>query len=222
MKVVRSLWIVLVAALISVPVYAEETSLRPYLGVELERTRVDLDSGGYNTAGMFENTNDDNDAETAYGLKAGLEYGRWRAELSYVDRQDFEFTTDSFLPPTPTFFYDSEVRADSLMLSVFYTFFKHEAVAFYAGGGIGGTKVKIDVTDGVVEGDERNMNFTWQIEGGAEIELSDNWILQAGYRYIDMGDVDVDLTSIGLLIPAGNYEADLVATEAFLGLRYRF
>jgi opacity protein-like surface antigen len=222
MKLVYYLFTLLVLALISVPVYAEEVSIHPYLGVELGRTRIDLDSGGFNTLGPHENTNDDNDAERAFGIKAGLEYGRWRAELSYIDRRNFEFTTDSFRPPTPTFFYDSEVRADSLMLSGYYTFFKHEKIAFYGGGGIGGTKVKIDVTDGVAEGDDRNTNFTWQVEGGAEIELTENWIMQAGWRYIDMGDIDVDLASVGGVVPGGNYDADLTATEVFLGLRYRF
>ena len=72
---------------------------RFYLGAEVGQSLTHMDSGGFNTAGGFKNTNDDNDRNSLYGIKAGVDMGRLRFDLGYKEYARGKYTTDSCSPP---------------------------------------------------------------------------------------------------------------------------
>lgn len=194
-----------------------------YLGAEIGRSSSKLKSGGFNTAGPHQNTNSDKESGNLYGLKIGIEPGdRWRFDFGLRRYANNNYVTSSFQPPTPTFFYNSRVKSKAGIVSAYYDFYKLENLNFYSGVGIGLSRTKVSTSDTVVEGSETETNFAWQVELGADYPLTEALTLNAGIRYVDLGKTTVDLTTMGLPGPAGDFTADLSSKEMFLGLRYTF
>lgn len=77
-----------------------------YMKGGLGLASTELDSGGLNTAGPHLNTGDDTDSGFGFLSGAiGRRYGNMRVEGELTFRAAKDFTTNSFEPPTPTFFY---------------------------------------------------------------------------------------------------------------------
>ena len=99
----------------------------------------------------------------------------------------------------------------------------------YVGTGAGLAVNKIsDITvtgnnaSGRLEGSTK-ANFAWQVEGGIGIKLSETLMLDASYRYVDLGKFQSDLT----ILETGNealepLKGDFKTHEVVLGLRYGF
>ncbi len=193
-----------------------------YFGAELGFQKTDLDSGGYNTAGMFKNTNDDDDSGAMIGIKVGLDYSNtWRLDLAFRQYHKQEFTTNSCCPGGvggSPYFYESEVKTQVLMTSVYYDFLTIKKLALYGGAGIGIAHTKLSTTDGVVDGSGSETNMAWQVELGAEYPVTDSFMLSLGLRYVDLGETEIDLNGGAF----GDFSANLTSQEAFLGLRFIF
>lgn len=84
-----------------------------------------------------------------------------------------------------------------------------------------------------------NTDFAWQATAGVSYSITPNWSLDFGYRYVDMGTVQVGSTStttgpslfitgssaaVGTAVGVGNttIKGDLQAHEVAIGLRYSF
>ena len=91
----------------------------------------------------------------------------------------------------------------------------------YIGAGVGSAWLKGSTNDTVVRGSRSETNFAWQGEAGIQYELTERIDLKLGYRYIDMGTLDIDLVTPGLA-SAGNFNADITSHEVLFGVRYSF
>jgi len=194
-----------------------------YIGAELGLSSTKLISGGYNTIGRFPNTNQDTDIGAFGGINIGYIYNDWRIDLAYRAYSKTHYVTDSFRPPNPTFFYDSDLSVDLYMLSLYYdfgSFGPSNRYSFYGGAGIGSAKADLTTDDGVVNGSGTDTNFAWQLEAGLDYHYSESLHLYAGIRYVDMGTADIEIGLNGS--GGGNFTAKLRSSEIFTGIRYRF
>lgn len=193
-----------------------------YLGVSGGVSSSLFDSGGFNTTGGFNNTNHDRDDGAYFGtLMAGMDFGQWRFDVAYSRYESQNYVTDSFAPPTPTFFYSTNLKTQTGMLSAYYDLYTYRQCTLYVGAGIGMAHTSMYTTDFVVRGSGSNTEFAWQAEAGVEYPLTDSLLLNVGLRYVDLGKHNISLTDFGI-IPAGNYSGDLSSLDMFLGLRYVF
>lgn len=206
----------------SAPAFALD-KVKFYFEGEVGASFVDLDSGGINTAGPHKNTGDDRDRVVVPGAHFGAELFRFlRADIGFNYRRSLNFTTNSFEPPVPTFFYETDADTSSLMFSLFFEPIHYKKWTPYMGAGVGSTWIDIKTNDTFVHGSEKETNFAWQVEAGIQYELTKHFALRLGYRYIDMGSVDIPLEVISSSAPVGQLKADLTAHDVVLGLRYRF
>ncbi|MES0871848.1 outer membrane protein [Pseudovibrio sp. SCP19] len=99
----------------------------------------------------------------------------------------------------------------------------------YVGAGIGASYVRLhnvesfnkNGTNPQIPADD-NWNFSWALMAGTSYEIDENWKIDAGYRYLHIGEVETKKFDRG----GGNiisvkYE-DLAAHEVRVGLRYEF
>ena len=177
----------------------QAAGFRLYVGTELSAQETELDSGGFNTAGNFPNTGTVEEVGGAVGLKLGGEVGEaLRFDLGYRKYENQRFTTGSFAPPNPTFFYGSKVELETLMVSAYYELLQTPNHSIYCGAGIGTSRTEVSTNDTVVSGSERDsFDFAWQVELGLDYNLTDSMRFNTGVRYTDLGKTKVDLNPIG-------------------------
>ncbi len=194
-----------------------------YLTAEIGQQKTTMKSGGFNTAGNFENTNNDKESGKEIEVKVGAAYmNNWRFDIGYrkYDRQ--EYTTDSFKLSAPTFLYTSKIETKAVMATVYYDFLKLEKLSFYGGAGVGKSTTKISTNDGVVQGSGKESNTAWQVELGADYRLTESLTFDTGFRYVDLGETKIKTQLIAVDFQTGDFTADLSSKEVFLGLRYTF
>jgi len=206
----------------SAPAFALD-KVKFYVEGEVGASFVNLESGGINTAGPHKNTGDDWDTVVVPAAHFGAELFRFlRADIGFNYRGSLNFTTNSFEPPVPTYFYKTDVDTYSLMFSLFFEPIHYKNWTPYVGAGVGSTWIDIKTNDTVVRASDNETNFAWQAEAGIQYELTKHFTLRLGYRYINMGSFDIPLKTIGSGTPAGHFKGDLTAHDVVLGLRYRF
>ncbi|PLY00728.1 MAG: hypothetical protein C0623_06675 [Desulfuromonas sp.] len=193
-----------------------------YLRAGTGLTYSELDSGGLNTAGPHPNTGSDQDNRVLLDLSLGKGWGALRTQIDYSFRHS-DFRTNSFQPPTPTFFYLSSVLTKTISLSTYYdlSFGENGFYEPFLGAGAGGTYYDVEVSDGVVFASDSDTSLSYFGTVGIGFKHSEQVKTELGYRYYDFGEFDVDLFGFGGL-PAGNFEGDLIAHEVFVGVRYMF
>ncbi|GAA0776618.1 porin family protein [Roseibium denhamense] len=101
----------------------------------------------------------------------------------------------------------------------------------YVGAGIGAAYVRTDNTYSInpgstgrseYDGENSEWNFAWALMAGASYAVTDNWAIDAGYRYKDLGEAKtVVLNDVGTGGSRIKWE-DLTAHEFRLGARYTF
>lgn len=141
----------------------------------------------------------------------GYKYKYFRIEGEYTYRNDDD---DSY---TETFgsgdtaidiTHHTSLESDTFMANVYLDVMPNYWISPYFSGGIGITRLTLKNQD--VGGDAQNWdkdNFTWQLGAGLSLRLNRCLNLDAGYRYVDMGEID---------------DADVNAHEWYGGLRYTF
>ena len=189
-----------------------------YLGGEGVYSFTNFKAGGTNTSGGFDNTGTDLNKIIRPGAHLGLELsGMVNIDFGFHYRAKLHFTTPSY---DPTFNYETDVDAYSLMFSIYITPMPSYVISPYLGGGVGGSKFKMTTDDTVVNGTVDNISFAWQAEAGLQLAPTPNFALRIGYRYLNLGKSELDLLEMGF--PAGNFTGDLTAHEIILGLRIAF
>lgn len=204
-------------------------------------------SGGFASSGgstpFFDNTGSDSDSSPTYGLTFGLEspmnepmpenwqdaIPNWPVmfEIEATGGRDYEFLTDGADP------YRSEVtswtvfnnaRLDfPLYVPVQWAFGRLpilEPMTFYTTVGMGLAINDISSTDNVSKGSETAVSFAWQAGAGFAYELSQYVSVSLGYRYVDLGEADFDL-SVGPT-DFGNFTLDVSSHEIATALKVRF
>ncbi len=90
----------------------------------------------------------------------------------------------------------------------------------YGSVGIGLSSVEVETTDNVSSGMGENSGFAYQFGGGVSYDITDWTTFSIGYRYLDLGEVDTEL-SFGL-DPFGTHSLDLESHEFVTSLRIDF
>ncbi len=197
-----------------------------YASLEFRASFDTLDSGGFNTIGSFPNTGSDEGTNFAIGGAMGLaiplRFGVLRLECEGISADMFNTVTNSFRPPTPTFFYKTDYSDRwAVLANAWYDIPLTKHFGVYGGGGAGGGGSTMSVNDTVVHGRGDSTDLVWQAGGG--ITATYNRVtLDVGYRYMDWGRSSVNLFPIGTTIPGGNFTADVTSHQVFVAIRYAF
>jgi len=115
------------------------------------------------------------------------------------------------------------VHADSIMLNGYYDIPTGIAVRPYVGAGMGLARIKntIKWTPDPEDNDpgkfkmRKNNKFVYQLSAGVSYDLTQNWALDAGYRYADFG-------SISKTDEDGKNKLSIKTHNYYLGARYTF
>jgi opacity protein-like surface antigen len=144
-----------------------------------------------------------------------------RLEVEGRGRDALSGQTNSFEPPTPTFFYS--VRAAdgwSVMANAWRDWYLTDRLGLYGGGGIGAGGYRLTVNDTVVSGYGHVGGFAWQVGTGTTYRITDRTTIDLGYRFFDTVSDSLPLTDGtpggG---PAGSYLSNFYASELLLSLR---
>jgi Opacity protein and related surface antigens len=220
----------LMLALLALPAFAAGDMPAPYVEAKLGGSYVQADSIKNTSAvaapAPVSKSNAD-DLVGMLGVAAGLNFKSMgvpvRAELEYAYRTELAYN------PNPTFVgagiptsLKSDMNSQSLFVNAYYDIETGTAFTPYVGGGLGmawnhtkatGTVIATGATQDFRKTTD---SFAWNLAAGCAYSLSDNWKLNAGYRYVDLGKVvwgsgTTQLTS-----------DDLTAHEVTVGLRYQF
>lgn len=135
----------------------------------------------------------------------GYKYKYFRIEGEYIYRDDDEDNLKNSLGDVTNHY---TLESDSFMANAYLDLMPNYWISPYATAGIGLSRVTLTNQD--AGGDKREWDkdiFSWQVGAGLSLRLNRCLNFDAGYRYIDMGDID---------------DADINAHEWYGGLRYTF
>ncbi len=204
---------------------ADRPSRRFYITGIIGASFGTLQSGGSNTEGNFPNTGRATDSLLTAGGALGMAFDRGngllRLEVEGRGRDALSGQTNSFEPPTPTYFYS--VRAAdgwSVMANAWRDWHLTQRLGFYGGGGIGAGGYRLTVNDSVVSGYGHVGGFAWQVGTGTTYRLTERTTIDLGYRFFDTVSDSLPLTVIGSGgVPAGSYLSNFYASELLLSVR---
>ena len=155
----------------------------------------------------------------------------WRTlfEIEALFGRDYDFATSSGTAPSP---YHSEVTSDAFMANMrldvplrapltalFGRMPMLEPLTLYGGGGIGAGWNKIRTNGPVDLGSERSWELAWQAQAGLGYAVTDTVHLSLGWRYLDLGKIEVDSTCGGADC---SFRADVTAQEVMSSVRFEF
>jgi opacity protein-like surface antigen len=207
-----------------------------YIGAAAGWDYSNYDSGGKNTLGFagggantFRNTNDDSGGSAVGSFFLGFEdivsLGpvSLRAELEGMMTSK-EIVTDSFQPPSPTFFYDTEIRSYVGLFNLWADVrpMSDIPVVLSFGGGVGVARHEVETGDGIVVGDGSDTEFAFAVGAQAAYEFQSNVTVGMMGRYTDFGSPSIDLESAGLGTPSGNYSLDQSGVQIMGFIRFGF
>lgn len=157
----------------------------------------------------------------------GYRWRKWAIEWEWLFSETLKYNASPIAPTVPM-----NVQSDITRVAAFwnleYTFdkwfdFYPNNLGIYVLAGIGGTYYSADTTTLYLNGQPRlsdsttKTNAIWQIGIGTRYQISSHFLIEATYRYIDLGKVKFGPLDAGLA-----FEADKIrSTGAFLGITYQ-
>lgn len=228
---------IIVAALITIlamgPAYAADKG-GVYIGIKGGYEYKDHSKGDVtdsNAAATNNNaTNQSWSSKSGYTIGGAIGYNfagagvPVRAEAEYLYHDQFKYSANNATSGGATGSFTSKIDIHTLFANVYYDFKTGTAFTPYVGAGLGIAWINQKVastfqgwTAGTSDGSYDATSFAWNLGAGVGYSLTDNIILDLGYRYTNFGDAKkVDNGRI-------SFQAkDLQAHEALLGLRYQF
>lgn len=135
--------------------------------------------------------------------------GTFRAEVEY----NINGTTEEEFLKDDLFHHKVEVETQALMLNGYYNFETGSKFSPYIGAGIGFARVKgtLEVPEFGISDSIKKTNFAWQAGLGVSYDITNNFAIDTGYRYMDYGDFEKDGVSL-----------DTTAHEFYTGVRVSF
>ncbi|MCA9135584.1 MAG: porin family protein [Planctomycetales bacterium] len=191
---------------------------------------LSMEASGRNTAGGFDAMDHEHETNSAYGFAIGREWRegtllddyQLRYESQYLFMDDSQFDLGSFPgPPGPySFLYQSSLTNRwASMSNIWIDKAVSENFEVYAGGGIGISLFEFEQTDGVVSSTKDDEDVAYQFGVGLNCRLLSNVELDFGYRHMNLGNANTNLTQAGGAVPAGNLNVDLDSDQIALTLR---
>ena len=179
---------------------ASAGGISPYVGAKfggaLQKADVKIDGGK-----KFDETKIFGSADA--GLAFKLSAGAIRTELEYTYRQEFEGKYN-------TAGNKAKAKTQSLFLNVYYDLPVKWVVVPYVGAGIGYSKAQLKEVDSNAW-DKSKKIVGWNVGAGLAYNITKNFALDAGYRYVNIGKWKNE-----------GVKADLANHEFYAGLRYTF
>lgn len=133
-----------------------------------------------------------------FGLGIGARFSDWLR---------LDLTADYRTPATYSALgVDGDLSVATMLANVYVDLGSWHKITPYVGAGIGGAYADLDAP-----GFGSGWGLAWGVMGGVTLELSSNWQLDVGYRYLKIEDV-----SLGGGLP----DLDQSAQEIRIGVRY--
>ena len=162
------------------------------------------------------------------GVGYKLPHG-FRIDVTYNNRSGYDL---SGCDPAGSCF-DPKTTANTVMANGYYDlpFMIADKVRPYVGGGIGRSRNKVNTitwsdsptSSGQIPGGSTT-STAWQLTLGADIRLTQNWVLDVGYRYVDLGDLKTTGGTTTGGFNNANYttplQGKLKANELVFNIRY--
>ena len=164
------------------------------------------------------------------GVGYRLPHG-FRVDVTYNNRNGYDLSGSD--PAGTTF--DPKTTANTVMANGYYDlpFTIAERFRPYVGGGIGRSRNKVNninwqdspTSSGQLPGGSTT-STAWQLTLGADVRVTKNWVLDIGYRYVDLGDLKTNggAATSGQAFNANNYttplQGKLKANEFLFNIRY--
>jgi len=168
---------------------------------------IPLDSDVDNLLGVAGNTEMSFDSGFIGSLAAGYDFANpFRIEIESLFRTNNLDTLSH--EGVNVAFDEGDFSSHSFMFNGFYDIETGSPWTPFAGVGIGGSRIKLDVL-GV--DDDSDLVFTYQFIAGVSYAINDDLSIDAQYRYIGTADATVD-----------DAEFDSSSNNLMLGLRYTF
>ncbi|MFP6743192.1 MAG: outer membrane beta-barrel protein [Alphaproteobacteria bacterium] len=175
--------------------------------------------------GTFKQNGDDPELTIGAGIMIGYHWRRqdlpMRIEIEYAHRLQLDYDAENSGPPRVG--YKGDVVSDSLMFSTYLDFATDTPWRPYVGVGIGWAQnetnvLRTDLVSGIPSTrSETTNNFAYSLQTGVRVAISDAWVGELGYRFMDMGDIESGTFATGDTITADHYSHDIV-----FGLAYMF
>ncbi|MDP2846934.1 MAG: TonB-dependent receptor [Humidesulfovibrio sp.] len=146
---------------------------------------------------------------------------RAEAEYAYHSQLSYDAAPTFVGAAIPTSL-KSDADSQTLFFNAYYDFETGTAFTPYVGGGLGMAWNHTEATGTVIatgaSQDYRKTtdNFAWNLSAGCGYKLTDNWALNAGYRYLDLGKIAWGDGASSLA------SKNMTAHEVTMGLRYQF
>lgn len=185
--------------------------VRPYASVKATYSKMDMNGKISDTSGVYRTAKKD----WVWGGSAalGLKVCAFRAEFEYnqsataVDKRAFAYD-----------FGKSKEKYRSYMFNGYFDIPTGTDFHPYIGAGLGVARIRSSLTWWTpFTGDsrKRETNFAWQAGGGIGYNLTRNWTLDIGYRWVDNGHVK-------WISANGNHKYDCTEHQITAGIRYTF
>ncbi len=173
--------------------------------------------------------------EVGIGCGSGSRGFRADVTLGFRGTQDFkgipqEFVvTENGVPEDVEDPMHTDLRSTTLMANFYYDFGKFGRFVPYVGFGLGVAYHELDEVyftenpflTNRIRGNN-DLSFAWSVMAGAAYQLTSNAVLDVGYRYMDLGEIESDrVDSAGFVNPAVKFD-DIQSHEIKIGLRYHF
>lgn len=155
----------------------------------------------------------------------------WRTlfEIEALFGRNYDFATPSGSAISP---YHSEVESSTFMANarldlplrtpitaLFGRLPVLEPLTVYGGGGVGAGWNEIETSGPQNLGDEVTWELAWQASAGLGYALTDTAHLSLGWRYLDLGEIELDSNCGGARC---GFDADVTAHEVMTSIRFEF
>lgn len=145
-----------------------------------------------------------------------------RTEIEYHHRFRFDF--DTRINGGSNAGFENQLSTDAALVNAYYDFDIGRGFKPYVGAGVGWVRNTSEVDRVPLAGtakeertDEKD-DLGWSVMLGVMFDLSEGWRFEAGYRYIDLGEVESGPFMDGTKMTAVDYTSH----DLILGILYRF
>lgn len=174
----------------------------------------------------------------AYGVQKEMPHlwGKVRGEIEYSyngNAKEHGTSTLNAWGQRVNLNWHEKTRSMGVMANAYYEFDTKTPVSPYIGAGLGWARLKTSANGEIVNivlpggatgnipfsGSEDRNNFAWNIQAGLSYTMTQNWVMDLGYRYTDLG-----YTKSSSITDSGTSSAKykIKTQEVSLGVRYHF
>lgn len=160
-------------------------------------------------------------------LRTEIEYG-FNGKSKLNGNMNYSIAHDTVAYPPANIGYKSEIKSQFLMANVYYDFDTGTEWTPYVGAGLGYARVKAE-NSATYAGQSMSLskssnNFVWNFTAGITYDVTENFSVDASYRYTDYGKVDTSgRFDIGQKYYHDvNTRSKVRSNELNIGVRYTF